>query len=257
VGEAATGEPGEASPVDDDGPDPVDDDAQAASVLNEGQELDDDADDWERVLVEELEGLREDEERIEREAEEELRLVLEALGTQNLDRRLAGLDDDQSVKDSERHRRAAHQQAGSQQAAAASRVAMNGGRSTAWNHMRRDKGSLGYVRLSRTGTPCGWCAMLISRGPVYKTRESATFNDGDRYHDNCHCYAMPIWNRQQFMSSELTALSREYESLWPEVTKGLSGKAAVSAWRRFIRQKQRAAAAQEALRQSTNTAQEA
>ncbi|ELP64623.1 MULTISPECIES: VG15 protein [Streptomyces] len=62
--------------------------------------------------------------------------------------------------------------------------------------------------------------MLISRGPVYKSRESATFNDGDRYHDNCHCYAMPVWSRDQYQSSELTALSRQYEALWPEVHEG-------------------------------------
>ncbi|MEU3265109.1 hypothetical protein [Streptomyces bacillaris] len=226
-GEAATVDGGEARPRD---PQPVDKDEP----------------DWERILVEDLKGISEDEERIERQAEEELRIALEALGTANLDRRL-------SLEDSDPEE--AHRQAGARQAAAASRIAMNGARSTNWNHMRRDGRALGYVRLSRTGTPCGWCAMLISRGPVYKSRESAVFNDGDRYHDNCHCYAMPVWNRDQYQSSELTALSRQYESLWPEVTKGHTGKDAVSVWRRFIRQKQRAAA-QEA-RQSTDTAPEA
>lgn len=226
-GEAATVDDGEASPARQD-------------------EDDEDEPDWERVLVEDLKGIREDEERIERQAEEELRIALEALGPANLDRRLKLEDSDPEE---------AHRQAGARQAAAASRIAMNGARSTNWNHMRRDGRALGYVRLSRTGTPCGWCAMLISRGPVYKSRESATFADGDKYHDNCHCYAMPVWNRDQYQSSELTALSRQYEALWPEVTKGHTGKDAVSVWRRFIRQKQRAAA-QEA-RQSTDTAPEA
>ncbi|MCD7438994.1 hypothetical protein K4B79_12240 [Streptomyces lincolnensis] len=218
---------------------------EAAGTDAEDQDDEDDPD-WERILVEELEGLREEEERVERQAEEELRIALEALGTANLDRRMTLEDADPDE---------AHRQAGAQQAAAASRVAMNGGRSANWTHMSRDRRALGYVRLSRTGTPCGWCAMLISRGPVYKSRESATFNDGDRYHDNCHCYAMPVWSRDQYQSSELTALSRQYEALWPEVTKGHSGKAAVTVWRRFIRSKQRAAA-QEA-RQSTDTAPEA
>ncbi|MFI0985032.1 VG15 protein [Streptomyces exfoliatus] len=227
AGEAATVDDGEASP--------------ARQIEGDEGELGGD-----RVLVEELEGLREDEELVERQAEAELRIVLEALGTANLDRRLT-LDDTDPDE--------AHRQAGAQQAAAASRVAMNGARSSNWTHMRRDRRALGYVRLSRTGTPCGWCAMLISRGPVYKSRESATFNDGDRYHDNCHCYAMPVWNRDQYQSSELTALSRQYEALWPEVTKGHTGKDAVSVWRRFVRQKQRAAA-QEA-RQSTTTTPEA
>ncbi|MGW6745971.1 VG15 protein [Streptomyces sp. NPDC055025] len=243
-GEAATGESGNAPPA-------VEEDAQAAP----GDDERDGDEDWDRILVEELKGLREEEERIEREAEDELRTVLDALGSQNLNRRLDEISDDQAAKDADKAREEAHRQAGAQQAAAASRVAMNGGRSTVWNHMRRDRRALGYVRLSRTGTPCGWCAMLISRGPVYKSRESATFADGDRYHDNCHCYAAPVFSMQQYQGSELTALSREYEAQWPQVTKGLSGKSAVSAWRRYIRQKQRAAA-QEA-RPSSNTAQEA
>ncbi|MFF4244313.1 hypothetical protein ACFYY2_07535 [Streptomyces sp. NPDC001822] len=231
--------------------DPNDDDqgqapGESAGRGDDEDQDDEDDDDWERILVEELKGLREEEERIEREAEEELRIVLEALGPRNLDQKL-------SVEDADPDE--AHRDAGARQAAAASRIAMNGARSSNWAHMSRDGRALGYVRLSRTGTPCGWCALLISRGAVYKSRESATFNDGDRYHDNCHCYAAPIWNRDQYQSGELFALSRQYMALWPEVTKGKSGKAAVSAWRRFIRQKQRAAA-QEA-RQSIDTAQEA
>ncbi|MFJ8583548.1 hypothetical protein ACIRD2_02670 [Streptomyces sp. NPDC093595] len=260
VGEAATAERGEASPTPSTEPDDASSDGSTAPLADDVEaELDDEPEDWERILVEELEGLREEEERIEREAEDELRVVLDALGSQNLDRRVSQVDDQQPARDADRQRDEAHQQAGAQQAAAASRVAMNGGRSTAWNHMKRDRRALGYVRLSRTGTPCGWCAMLISRGPVYKSRESATFNDGDRFHDNCHCYAMPVFSRQQYGASELFALNREYEALWPEVTKGHAGKSALTVWRRFIRQKQRERqkAAALAARQATTTAQEA
>jgi len=246
AGEAESGRSGQASSApaaedDEQGQEP-----DVATELAPEEDDQDDEEDWERVLVEDLHGLREEEERVERQAEEELRIVLEALGTANLDRRMTVEDADPGE---------AHRQAGAQQAAAASRVAMNGARSSNWTHMTRDRRALGYVRLSRTGTPCGWCAMLISRGPVYKSQSSALFADGDKYHDNCHCYAMPVWNRDQYQSSELTALSRQFEALWPEVTKGRTGKDAVSAWRRFIRKQQRAAA-QEA-RQSTSTAPEA
>jgi hypothetical protein len=92
--------------------------------------------------------------------------------------------------------------------------------------------------------------MLISRGPVYRSQNSAEFADGDKYHDNCHCYAEPVFTREQYSGSATYELNRRYEELWPKVTRGLSGKAAVSAWRRFIRQEQ--AAAQEARRSSTN-----
>jgi hypothetical protein len=208
-----------------------------------------------RILVEELERLKEDEERIEREAEAELKELLQTLGPDNLDKKLRSIDPEAPAKDVDRLRDEAHAQAGARQAAAAERIAMNGGRSTVWNHAQRDKRALGYIRLSRTGTPCGWCAMLISRGPVYRSEKTAEYGDGDKYHDNCHCYAEPVFSMQQYRNSPTYAVNRRYEELWPQVTKGLSGKAAVSAWRRFIRTEQQAAA-QEA-RRSTTSVQEA
>lgn len=212
-------------------------------------------DELDRILVEEIEGLRQAEEQIESDAEEELRTVLEALGSNNLQQKIDAIDGARSADDVDKARDEAHREAGARQAAAAERVAMNGGRSTVWNHMQRDRRVIGYIRLSRTGTPCGWCAMLISRGAVYTSARSAEFTDGDKYHDNCHCYAEPVFSREQYKSSSAYELNRRYEELWPKVTRGLTGKAAVSAWRRFIRQEQQAAA-QEA-RRSTSSVQEA
>ncbi|MFE1842045.1 hypothetical protein [Streptomyces sp. NPDC059515] len=243
--QAATGEPGEAGgegqPVSD----------------ADAQEADDDPDD-DQILVEELPGLRDDEERVEREAETEARVILEALGPANLERKNAALDTAKPASDVDKAREEAHRQAGARQAATAERLVMNGGRSAVWNHMAKDRRVIGYIRLSRSGTPCGWCAMLISRGPVYKSQATAAYADGDAYHDNCHCYAEPVYSLAQYRgssASSLYELNRRYEALWPKVTKGLSGKAAVSAWRRFIRQEQKAAA-QEA-RQSNTSVQEA
>ncbi|MEU6572297.1 hypothetical protein [Streptomyces sp. NPDC046805] len=229
-----------------------------AGEADEAKLTDPDADresELDRILVEEIAQLRESEERIEREAEQELRLVLEALGSNNLQKKVDAIDGARSADDVDQEREEAHQQAGARQAAAAERVALNGGRSAIWNHMSRDRRVLGYIRLSRTGTPCGWCAMLISRGPVYRSVKSAEFADGDKYHDNCHCYAEPVFSQEQYNGSSTYELNRRYEELWPKVTRGLSGKAAVSAWRRFIRQEQQAAA-QEA-RRSTTSVQEA
>ncbi|WP_406409649.1 hypothetical protein OG923_12600 [Streptomyces halstedii] len=231
------------------------------------QEADDDPDD-DQILIEELPNLREDEEQIEREAEEETRLVLELLGPANLDRKTSAIDESKPATDVDKAREEAHQQSGGRQAAAAERIVNNGGRSAVWNHMSKDRRVLGYIRLSRTGTPCGWCAMLISRGFVrsdaYRTQKAAgptlaqldsgEYADGDKYHDNCHCYAEPVFSAEQY-DSPAYALNRSYAELWPKVTRGLSGRAAVSAWRRFIRQQQKAAA-QEA-RQSTTNVQEA
>ncbi|MCG8926644.1 hypothetical protein [Lentzea sp. CC55] len=200
-----------------------------------------------RVPVETIDGLDRELERLEREAEAEARLVLEALGLDNLDRKLDEIDDEQPASTVDVQRAEAHRQAGARQAAAAERVAMNGARSTVWAAGQRDRRVLGYVRLSRTGTPCGWCAMLISRGAVYKSAEGSssdvTFGDLDKYHDNCHCYAEPIYGFEQFEQSSLTALNRRYKAEWKThiADKGLKGKAALTAWRRRIRQEQREA----------------
>ncbi|MFJ1932627.1 hypothetical protein ACIOGZ_08105 [Kitasatospora sp. NPDC088160] len=216
-------------------PESIEPGVRDAAAEHGHQVLDDSPEDWERILVEELEGLREEEERIEREAEEELRTVLNALGTRNLDRRLSQVDDQQPAKDADQQRGDAHRKAGAQQAGAASRVAMNGGRSTLWHHASRDRRALGYVRVSRTGTPCGFCAMLLSRGVAYKSEASALYKDGDLFHDHCHCAALPVFNAQQYGASALTELNRQYADLWPKVTKGHSGRSALNAWRRFLR----------------------
>lgn len=180
------------------------------------------------------------------EAAQEIKTALGNLGPINLAKKLEdiGVDGIASAVDEERQR--ALDEAGARQAAAAERIALNGARGELWSTTNKDRRALGYIRLSRTGTPCGWCAMLISRGPVYKsqrTAETSVYGDGDLYHDNCHCYAVPVYSLQDFKTSDLYRLNREYEELWPIVTKGLGGKAALTAWRRFIRTEQRAQAA--------------
>lgn len=214
-------------------------DEPAASA--EDEQDDDGADaEADRILVEELDGLAEEEARLEAEAQREIEIDLAALGTDNLNRKVGEIDTELSADDVDRLRDEAHSKAGARQAAAAERIAMDGARSAIWKYASKDKRALGYARLSRTGTPCGWCAMLISRGAVYRSEASASYSDGDLYHDNCHCYAVPIFTREQYDQSDLFALNREYSELWPTVTKGLSGKAALRAWRYFIRQEQAA-----------------
>ncbi|MEO7897023.1 MAG: hypothetical protein ABIR65_06975, partial [Pseudolysinimonas sp.] len=184
-----------------------------------------------RIPIETIDGLDRELERQEREAEAEARLVLEVLGLDNLDNKLNEIDDEQPASAVDELRAEAHRKAGARQAAAAERVAMNGARSTTWAAGELDRRVRGYVRLSRTGTPCGWCAMLISRGAVYRSEKSATYADGDKYHIGCHCYAEPIFSFDQFDGSSLTALNRRYKAEWKThiADKGLTGKAALTA----------------------------
>jgi hypothetical protein len=218
-------------PPSDPSPPPVDD-----------EDEDDEAD---RILIEEIERLEEEIARLEAEAEKEAATALAALGPLNQQKLIDQIEDDITAAEAKAAEADAHAKAGARQAAATARVVQDGARSTIWNVAERDKRVIGYVRLSRTGTPCGWCAMLISRGPVYRSQDSATYkgaasyDDGDKYHDNCNCYAMPIYSPGQYASSSLFDLNRKYAEEWPRVTRGLSGKSAVSAWRRFIRQEAR------------------
>lgn len=184
--------------------------------------------------------------RLEQSSQREAQIDLEALGPNNLDKKLAELDLEDEAGAVDQKRAEAHQKAGRRQAAAVERLVLNGARSATWSLAAKDKRAVGYVRFSTTGTPCGWCAMLISRGAVYKTAQSAKYAEGDLYHDNCKCDVMPVFSQEQYDGSDLFDLNRKYSALWPQVTRGLSGKAAVSAWRRFIRQEQAKAQAAEA-----------
>lgn len=71
-------------------------------------------------------------------------------------------------------------------AGASSRHVLNGGRQTMIDAIREDDQALGWERVT-DGKPCAFCAMLASRGAVYKTRESGGF----RSHDHCACSVEP------------------------------------------------------------------
>jgi hypothetical protein len=190
-------------------------------------------DENDRLLVEELKQLREEEVRLEKAAEEEARIALEALGPANLESKLVDLNPDLSAAEMDAAREAAHLEAGVRQAAAAERMVLNGGRGALWSYGQQDERCIGWARVSKSGTPCGFCAMLISRGAIYKSKASASFSDGDLYHDNCHCFAIQLFTTQQY-ASEQFALNRKYQAEWPVVTKGMGGKDALNVWRRYI-----------------------
>lgn len=213
--------------------------------------------DEELIELERLDRLAEEIEAIEDAAEEEARIVLEALGPNNLESKLTIIHDDAPAKTVDKQREIARVDAGNQQAAAAQRVVMNGGRAPLFAVAEQDPKAIGFVRSSRTGTPCGWCAMLISRGLVlYKSEHSAQFtDDGDRYHDNCNCEAIPVFSEEHYNEDPQFDLNREYDELWPKVTDGYEGDEALSVWRRYFRQKRQEAQAAEA--ETPRTVQEA
>lgn len=63
-------------------------------------------------------------------------------------------------------------------------------RDTITTNRRRDPASVGWRRVT-TGSGCKFCAMLGSRGAVYK-EATARFAS----HANCHCTAAPVFEGQ-------------------------------------------------------------
>ncbi|MEU4568672.1 ADP-ribosyltransferase [Micromonospora sp. NPDC023956] len=117
---------------------------------------------------------------------------------------------------------------------AAYRHAANAGRGTIKGTIHRDKKALGWARVS-DGRPCYFCAMLASRGAVYKSATTAGMtDDGDPYHDNCGCFVVPVYTRDD----PIPGLGPELEALWADVQKRKKkGVPPALAWRRAYDEK--------------------
>jgi hypothetical protein len=119
-------------------------------------------------------------------------------------------------------------------AGAAQRHTLNAGRTFIGNAIERDTTALGHYRLTRAGC-CSFCAVLASRGAVYK---GDSFADSDprfiggeseeKVHDHCRCQLVPVKSR----SDALPDLTSEFADLWAATSKGRSGKDALNAFRR-------------------------
>lgn len=204
-------------------------------------------DDDDRILLEEIAELEAEIERQDREAEAEAQRLLQQLGMQNLLDKLNAINDEIEVREADRLRAEALQEAAARQAAVAARITMNAARGLTYNLADTDRRVLGWARYSTTGTPCGWCAMLISRQVLYKSKATASVlknDDGNRpgetgdqnkFHDNDYCIAIPVFDTVQ-MDSDIFALNRELDKLWQDEIRGkFGGDAAIAEFRRIMR----------------------
>ncbi|MFP3914946.1 MAG: hypothetical protein ACLFWM_08725 [Actinomycetota bacterium] len=97
--------------------------------------------------------------------------------------------------------------------AAATRHALNGGRDLVIGAVNQDRRAVGWARAT-SARPCAFCALLASRGPVYKTEASATFQP----HDACACHPEPVYRDD----SEWPGRAREWSDLYSEAAQGQS-----------------------------------
>lgn len=74
------------------------------------------------------------------------------------------------------------------------RQVLSGGRMMIDATTAGDSNAIGWRRVT-DGNPCAFCAMLASRGPVYRSAEkaSAVAGSGLRYHRHCGCTAEIVY----------------------------------------------------------------
>jgi hypothetical protein len=147
------------------------------------------------------------------------------------------------------------------------RNAENGGRFSTINSANADKECIGWLRIT-DGNPCAFCRMLASRGPVYKSRESALATrskfskargkpDGRsrgkpgspapaiwsdrakdfRAHPHCACTARAIYST----SDRLLRQSEEFYKEYNDAYDRYPDKDPLNAYRAYLRDRERAA----------------
>lgn len=104
-------------------------------------------------------------------------------------------------------------------------LVLDQGRRATIDATEADKEAKGWARVPEPDA-CSFCAMLVTRGAVYKSRASASFET----HPNCRCNVEPVFN-----AYEPTAQIREWQRIWDEQIKGkFSGRDARVAFRQAL-----------------------
>lgn len=126
-------------------------------------------------------------------------------------------------------------------AGAATRHVLTGGRQSLLTLVEGDMRAIGWIRVT-DGDPCAFCAMLASRGAVYK---QDSFSQSDprftgpgefKVHASCACTMEVVYSRQAAWPGR----AAEFHRLWRDNIEGrYSGKDARNAWRRLYEQRQR------------------
>lgn len=108
-------------------------------------------------------------------------------------------------------------------AGSATSLVLDGGRETIVETVAADP-RVSYWQRVTGGDPCAFCAMLATRGAVYK-ESTVDF----QAHDHCSCSAEP-----EYADSALPPASERFASLWYQSTAGLSGNDALNAFRQSL-----------------------
>lgn len=105
----------------------------------------------------------------------------------------------------------------------ASRMVTDAARSTIVDTTAVDPKAVGWYRVT-DGHPCGFCALLASRGIAYKSEKTADF----KTHNDCGCTAAPAFTRSQ----ELPAISTAADAIYREHASHLPNGQRLAAFRK-------------------------
>ncbi len=106
-------------------------------------------------------------------------------------------------------------QAATETAGVGMRAVLAGGRALITASASADPAVAGMQRRS-SGSPCHFCAMLVSRGPVYTSERTASF----KAHASCGCTPEPVYDR----SAPLTAQAQAERDKWNAAKKRASAE---------------------------------
>lgn len=120
--------------------------------------------------------------------------------------------------------------------AAAQKVAADGARTTVAHLGESDGNCLGFARYSTTGTPCAFCALLLTRGMAYKSSKSAVLSArGNSFHPNCKCVSVPVFHERSWKAGNVFALNRKFEREYRanDTVSAATGIGKLRAWRSY------------------------
>lgn len=126
----------------------------------------------------------------------------------------------------------------------ATTLALEGGREVVHEAVQEDEEAIGWARVGKED-PCAFCAMLISRGAVYRSEATAGGRKnknfvGDemfKFHDHDRCVAVPVFDPTDPILDRAEAL---YDQ-WLQATSGHSNQAARNVWRDYWEKRPRGA----------------
>lgn len=101
------------------------------------------------------------------------------------------------------------------------RQILNGGRATIVETTHRDPQARGIARIT-DGSPCSFCALLASRGAVYLSEETASFDA----HRKCGCTAEPSYHLDAPLSPKAQGWAQIYDEAARSVPRSTPDRAA-------------------------------